>query len=113
HPQQILRYLDLGAGGVQVPHVKSRDDAARAVDASKYRPQGSRGIGSGRAADYGLGAISGADFMAFSNEQTWVSAMIEDVEGVRNLDQILSVEGLDIIAIGPSDLASSLGHTGQ
>src|SRR3954471_22775999 len=84
NPQQILRYLDLGAGGVQVPHVKTRDDAARAVEASKYRPQGSRGIGGGRAADYGLGARSGSEYMQFANEQTWVSAMIEDVEGVRN-----------------------------
>jgi 4-hydroxy-2-oxoheptanedioate aldolase len=111
--QQILRYLDLGAGGVQVPHVTNRDDAARAVDAAKYRPQGSRGMGGGRAADYGLGALSGSAYTQFANEQTWVSAMIEDVEGVKNLDQILSVDGLDIIAIGPSDLSSSLGYTGQ
>ena len=113
NPQQILRYLDLGAHGVQVPHVTTRDDALRAVDASKYAPQGSRGMGGGRAADYGLGALTGEDFLAFANQHTWVSAMIEDREGIRNLDQILSVEGLDIIAIGPNDLAASLGFAGQ
>jgi 4-hydroxy-2-oxoheptanedioate aldolase len=113
NPQQILRYLDLGAHGVQVPHLTSRDDAQRAVDASKYRPLGSRGMGGGRAADYGLGPRSGEEYLAFANQHTWVSGMIEDVEGIRNLDQILTVDGLDIIAIGPNDLAASLGFPGQ
>ena len=112
-PQQILRYLDLGAHGVQVPHVTTKDDALRAVDATKYAPQGSRGMGGGRAADYGLGRYTGEAYLKFANEQTWVSAMIEDQEGIRNLDQILTVEGLDIIAIGPNDLAASLGHPGN
>ncbi len=110
---QILRYLDLGAHGVQVPHVTSRDDALRAVDATKYAPKGSRGMGGGRAADYGLGAVRGEAYLQFANEQTWVSTMIEDREGIKNLDQILTVEGLDIIAIGPNDLAASLGYPGQ
>jgi 4-hydroxy-2-oxoheptanedioate aldolase len=113
NPQQILRYLDLGAHGVQVPHVTTKDDALRAVDATKYAPQGSRGMGGGRAADYGLGRYTGEAYLRFANEQTWVSAMIEDLEGIRNLDQILTVEGLDIIAIGPNDLAASLGHPGH
>ena len=113
NPQQILRYLDLGAHGVQVPHVTTKDDALRAVDATKYAPQGSRGMGGGRAADYGLGRYTGEAYLTFANEQTWVSAMIEDLEGIRNLDQILTVEGLDIIAIGPNDLAASLGHPGH
>ena len=113
NPQQILRYLDLGAHGVQVPHITTKDDAARAVDAVKYTPKGSRGMGGGRAADYGLGKYTGQAYLEFANEQTWVSAMIEDLEGIKNLDQILTVEGLDIIAIGPNDLAASLGFPGQ
>jgi 4-hydroxy-2-oxoheptanedioate aldolase len=111
--QQILRYLDLGAHGVQIPHVTTRDDALRAVDAVKYAPMGSRGMGGGRAADYGLGKYTGEAYLKFANEQTWVSAMIEDQEGIDNLDQILTVEGLDIIAIGPNDLAAALGHPGN
>src|SRR3954462_3899722 len=110
---QILRYLDLGAHGVQVPHMTTKDDAQRVVDATKYAPQGSRGMGGGRASDYGLGPFSGEDYLAFANQQTWVSGMIEDLEGIRNLDQILTVEGLDLSAIGPNDLAGSLGHPGQ
>jgi 4-hydroxy-2-oxoheptanedioate aldolase len=113
HAGQILRYLDLGAHGVQVPHLTTKDDALRAVDASKYQPQGSRGMGGGRSGDYGLGPRSGEALLAFANEHTWVSGMIEDEEGIKNLDQILTVEGLDIIAIGPNDLASSLGHPGN
>src|SRR5215467_12300021 len=80
NPQQILRYLDLGAHGVQVPHLTSKDDALRAVDASKYAPRGSRGMGGGRAADYGLGRITGEDYLEYANQQTWVSGMIEDLE---------------------------------
>jgi 4-hydroxy-2-oxoheptanedioate aldolase len=113
NPQQILRYLDLGAHGVQVPHLTSKDDALRVVDATKYAPKGSRGMGGGRAAEYGLGAITGEDFLEYANQQTWVSGMIEDLEGIKNLDQILTVDGLDIIAIGPNDLAGSLGYPGQ
>jgi 4-hydroxy-2-oxoheptanedioate aldolase len=113
NPQQILRYLDLGAHGVQVPHATSRDDVLRAVDATKYAPQGSRGMGGGRAANYGLGPLTGQKYLEFANQQTWVSAMIEDMEGIRNLDQMLTVDGLDIIAIGPNDLSASLGHPGQ
>jgi 4-hydroxy-2-oxoheptanedioate aldolase len=111
--QQILRYLDLGAHGVQIPHVTTKEDALRAVDATKYAPTGSRGMGGGRAADYGLGKYTGEAYLKFANEQTWVSAMIEDEEGIKNLDQILTVEGLDIIAIGPNDLAAALGHPGN
>jgi 2-keto-3-deoxy-L-rhamnonate aldolase RhmA len=85
--------------------VTTKDDALRAVDATKYAPQGSRGMGGGRAADYGLGRYTGEAYLKFANEQTWVSAMIEDLEGIRNLDRILTVEGLDIIAIGPNDLS--------
>src|SRR4029078_12688326 len=99
-----------GAHGVQIPHVTTKDDALRAVDATKYAPMGSRGMGGGRAADYGLGKYTGGAYLKFANEQTWVSAMIEDQEGINNLDQILTVEGLDIIAIGPNDLATAPGH---
>jgi len=111
-PHVILRYLDAGATGIQVPHVKSKAEAIAAVQAVKYPPVGKRGMAGARWAEYGFGKPLG-DYVKFANENTMVSLMIEDAEAVENLDDILSVEGIDICAIGPSDLAASLGFVAQ
>ncbi len=111
-PHVILRYLDTGALGVQVPHVTSRAEAEAVVAAVKYAPLGQRGIAGGRWADYGLTGGLG-EAIKFANEQTLISLMIEDVAGVRNLDEIVSVEGVDILAVGPADLSASLGYPGN
>jgi len=104
----ILRYLDCGANGIQVPHVKTKADAVAAVEAVKYSPAGKRGVAGGRWSDYGFDTPL-AESMKYANEQTLVSAMIEDIEAVENLDDIISVDGIDILAIGPADLSASMG----
>lgn len=111
-PQVILRHLDVGAQGVQVPHVNTKADALAVVEAVKYAPQGKRGMAGSRWADYGLG-MPLKDYVAFANEQTMIVAMIEDVEAVHNLGEILSVDGIDVLAIGPADLSASMGFPGQ
>jgi 4-hydroxy-2-oxoheptanedioate aldolase len=110
-PHVILNYLDVGAMGVQVPHVCTKEDAVAAVQAAKYYPLGQRSIG-GRWNDYGLG-MRLPDYIHFANEQTWLSVMIEDVKALPNLADIMAVEGVDIIHIGPADLASSMGLPAQ
>ncbi len=107
-PQVILRYLDCGANGIQVPHVKTKADAIAAVQAVKYHPTGKRGLAGGRWADYGFAAPL-AESVKYANEQTLVSAMIEDVEAVENLEDIASIDGIDILSIGPADLSASMG----
>ena len=111
-PEEILRFLDTGAQGVLVPQVTTREDAERAVRAARYHPLGQRGLAGTRAADYGLGGSLGP-YAQEANETILVQALIEDVRAIDNLPAILAVEGLDIIAIGPSDLSQSLGHPGE
>ncbi len=111
-PHEILRFLDTGAQGIVVPQVTTRADAERAVRAARYHPLGSRGLAGVRAAEYGLGGAMG-DYAQEANATILVNALIEDIRAVDNLPDILAVEGLDTISIGPSDLSQSMGHPGE
>ena len=103
-PATLMRALDAGAYGVVVPLINDREDAERAVRACRYPPEGGRSAGPIRAGIYG-----GADYVAQANQEIAVICMIETAEALTNLDDILTVEGLDAIYIGPSDLAYALG----
>jgi len=103
----ITRTLDAGATGIAVPHVTTKEEAIRAARAVKYPPEGNRGMSSGRQS-YG---VSG--FHQKANDESIVIAFIEDVEAVENLDEILTVDGIDVFLVGAGDLSASLGYTGQ
>lgn len=108
-PSIITRTLDRGAGGIQVPHVNTRADAEAAVRHAKFAPLGVRGFSGGRSA-------YGEDMSLFSsraNDETMVIAMIEDVEAIRNLDEILTVEDIDVFFVAPGDLSQSMGYPGR
>lgn len=112
-PEEILRVMDRGVMGVQAPHVNTADDARRAVEAVKYHPLGSRGLGAGiRSAGYGFG-LSMAEYVQQANQETLVCVQLEEAEALRNLDRILLVDGVDVFFLGPSDLAQSLGFPGR
>lgn len=111
-PQNILRHLDTGAQGLQMPMVNGPDDAQRAVSAALYPPQGRRGLAGVRAAGFGL-RESVADYAASANEQMLVIVQIETVEALGNLGSILDVPGIDIVFFGATDLSSSMGIPGQ
>jgi 2-dehydro-3-deoxyglucarate aldolase/4-hydroxy-2-oxoheptanedioate aldolase len=107
----IKRILDTGVTGVLVPYVNTREEAEAAVAACKYPPQGVRGVaGSPRAAGYTGNTMP---YLGTANEETIVMIAVETIEAVENLDEILEVDGLDGIFIGPVDLASSMGHLGD
>ncbi|MGD9998464.1 MAG: HpcH/HpaI aldolase/citrate lyase family protein [Acidimicrobiia bacterium] len=109
----ILSYLEAGALGLIVPHINTADDAREAVAATQYGPAGHRGACStSRIANYGVTQTPNEYFAAANNEIT-VIALIEEKEGLDNLDQILAVEGLFGVSIGPGDLAMSMGLPGQ
>jgi len=111
-PSLVLRALDIGAGGVEVPHISTKDDAVEAVQAAKFFSQGKRGVCRFvRAAGYS--SIEQNKYFEFSNEETMVIVHIEGVEGIKNLKEILTVQDLDVIFLGPYDLSQSLGLTGQ
>ncbi|MFC1952064.1 HpcH/HpaI aldolase/citrate lyase family protein [Chloroflexota bacterium] len=108
NPKTILRILEMGAQGIQVPHIGGKDDALAAVRAVRYAPLGDRGMAGGtRAARYG--AVPLEEHVATSNSQIVLAVMVEDKKAVDELEEIASIEGLDLIAIGPNDLKQALG----
>ena len=110
--ENILRALDLGAHGVEVPQVNSKESAQAVVSASKYFPEGTRGVCRyTRAAEYTH--VEKSKHFKLSNERTMVLVHIEGLEGINNLDEILDVKGLDVIFLGPYDLSQSFGVPGD
>ena len=110
-PTLAQRALDIGAAGVQVPQIQSKVDAERAVEGAKYSPLGVRGLSYFlRAADYGARQ---EDFTEQANYETMVIIHIEGKEGVDAIDEVLTVEGIDVIFLGPYDLSQSVGVPGQ
>lgn len=108
----ILRALDIGARGIEIPQVNSKLDAVHAVKSVKYSPQGERGVCRYvRAANYS--SMDKFKYFKYANEETMIIAHVEGVEGINNLDEILSVFGIDVIFIGPYDLSQSLGIPGE
>lgn len=107
---QIKRVMDAGAHGVIVPMVNTPEEARAAVRAVRYPPQGTRGVGLGRAQGYGARF---GEYAARINETAVVIAQIEHVDAVRNLEPILATEGIDGSLIGPYDLSGSLGKPGR
>jgi 4-hydroxy-2-oxoheptanedioate aldolase len=96
--------------GIYVPHVQTAEDAKAVVQAVKYAPMGNRSAGSSeRPANYGL-TQPPEDYYAAANEETMVVLLVEDTIGVSNLDEIVQVPGIDVVAIGPGDLSLSLGR---
>ncbi len=100
--------LDAGAWGVVVPMVNTPEQAVQAVSWCKYPPEGTRSIG-GVFAPLGYCTLNRAEYAASINHEVMVIAQIESVEALANLDTILSVPGLDVAFVGPSDLHASLG----
>ncbi|MDD4599948.1 2-keto-3-deoxy-L-rhamnonate aldolase [bioreactor metagenome] len=108
----ITKVLDAGAGGVLIPHVITADQAKSAVKAAKYGPQGERGLaGIVRAARYGFTPLK--EYTMAQNKDSLVIVQIEDVPALENIDEILAVEGVDGIFVGPADLSQSMGIPGQ
>ncbi len=111
-PSMILQALDLGGLGVHVPRVNNREETQRAVQAARYYPLGQRGLHAAvRAARYGF--TPPAEYLRWANEEPLVIIAIESVEGIKNLPEILTVSGIDVIFIGPADLSHSLGVPAQ
>ena len=109
---QICYALDIGAKGIIIPMVNSREEAITAVRGCKYRPEGIRSA-SGRARD-DWGVFKSGEFREYAstvNKGVLVLPMIETIEALNNIDEILSVPGVDVALIGPLDLSVSLGIT--
>lgn len=109
-PNQIKRVMDAGAHGIVVPMINSPEEAAKAVAATRYAPNGSRGVGLARAQGYG---VNFQDYLAWQHDGPVVIVQIEHVDAIGRLDEILTVPGVDGFIIGPYDLSCSMGMPGQ
>ena len=107
---EIQRALDVGAAGVEIPQIETREDAEAAVEHARFSPLGSRGLSPyTRAAGYD----GGPDYTDRQNEEVTVIVHIEGERGVENLDEIMGVEGIDVLFLGPYDMSQSIGIPGQ
>lgn len=104
------KVLDLGATGIIVPSVNSREEAEKAVSIANFPPRGIRGASLCRATDYGRNF---GDYFAAHNESVAVIVMLEHIDAVARVDEILSVPGITGSFIGPYDLSASMGLAGQ
>jgi len=111
HAQEwIASVLDAGAAGVLVPRIATAEQARRAVAATRYPPLGERGVGPGRASCYGYRI---PDYLDTANLNILLAVQVETAEGLANIDEIVRVEGVDMIFIGPGDLSVSLSAGGR
>lgn len=107
----VKRILDAGAYGILFPYINTKAEAEQAVRACRYPPAGIRGVaGSPRAAGYGQNPMA---YLTRANDEILILTAVETPEAIQNLEQILTLEGIDAIFIGPMDLATSLGHLGN
>lgn len=110
----VSRVLDLGADAVMVPMISSREEAEKLVDWARYTPLGKRGLSTvGGHTGMVKSPLEASEFMEEQNRSTLVIAQIETASGVENINEIASVPGLDVLLIGPNDLAVSLGVPGN
>jgi 2-keto-3-deoxy-L-rhamnonate aldolase RhmA len=109
----ILRAFDRGLMGILCPHVDNAEQAARIAKAARFGPEGERSFGTSRGRDYGMHNMTPSDYMAAFNREVTVAIQIETRNAVETIEEILDVEGIDMITFGPQDLAQSMGHPGH
>ncbi len=108
----ILKYMEMGAAGLLLPNTETVEEAQALVEHSKYAPLGSRGVSLTRAHTL-YEPVKAVEHMKRVNEETILMVQIESPVGIRNINDILSIEGIDCAFVGPNDLSQSLGIMGQ
>ena len=106
----IKKSLDAGASTIMVPQVNNAEEAREAVRYCKYAPEGTRGVSPGWTFYAG---VSWNDYLPQANRETCVVVQIESVEGMKNVEEIAAVDGVDVVFAGPMDLSAAMGVIGQ
>lgn len=106
----IKRVLDAGADGIIIPMVNNKEEAIKAINSVKYPPVGKRGVGLARAQDYGFGFDNYKNNIAGNIK---LIVQVEHIDAISNLQEILSLDGIDGSFIGPYDLSGSMGKPGK
>ena len=109
NPNYIKRVMDVGSHGVIVPNITCASDVISVINAVKYPPQGTRGVGLYRAQGYGKNFDR---YLKWLEDESIVVLQIEHIKAVENIDEIFSVPGVDAFIIGPYDLSASIGKPG-
>ena len=109
----VTHLVDRGIWGIIGPHIETRADAQQLVRACRFGPIGRRSFGGGRGTKYQTNMADMPSFLAACNANMLVGAMIESTRAIDNLDEILSVEGIDYFMFGPADFAQDMGFAGQ
>jgi 2-dehydro-3-deoxyglucarate aldolase/4-hydroxy-2-oxoheptanedioate aldolase len=109
----ILRSMEMGAMGILLPQTETVEQAKTLVECAKYAPLGSRGVSLLRSHTRFEKIANAREYMDNANDTTILMAQIESAKGVKNLEGILDVEGIDAAFVGPNDLTQSLGIMGQ
>lgn len=109
----ILQFLDRGIQGIIGPHIATKADAEQLVRACNFGPDGERSFGGNRGCDYDYQLDDKVAYYRQCNENMLVSALLEDAGVVDNLDEILTVPGIDYFGVGPNDFAQGLGYPGE
>lgn len=107
----LKQVLDLGAQSVLVPMVESAEQAREIARAVKYPPHGTRGVGYTTTRASGFGAIT--DYGTTADDQICLLVQVENLKGLEALDDILAVDGIDGVFVGPADLSADMGYMGQ
>ncbi len=106
----IKQALDIGAAGIIVPQINNAEEAQAAVHAAKYPTRGHRGVGLARAHEYG---ISFSDYLNNADDDTCVVIQAETKGAIEHIEDIVAIQEVDAILIGPYDLSANLGYTGE
>lgn len=107
----IKQYLDIGAQTLLVPMIETGRQAEETVRSARYAPDGARGVGAALARASAYNTV--ADYLATAADEICLLLQVESRAGLKNLDDILAVDGVDGVFIGPADLAADMGHRGQ
>ena len=107
----VKRVLDSGAEGIILPRSYTAQEVAEFVSACRYPPMGTRGFGPRRPMRYGR--LSQQEYLAQANRDVFVTVQVETVELLSELDDVLKIEGLDSLVLGPQDLSGSMGRLGE
>ena len=109
----VLKYMEMGAAGLLLPNTETAEQARLLVEYSKYSPMGNRGVSLLRPHTGFEEVKSAVEYMKNLNEETLLMTQIESPKGLKNLADILEVDGIDAAFIGPNDLSQSMGIMGQ
>lgn len=108
----LSRPLDLGACGLIIPHIQSREQVQKVIEYTKFKPMGNRGLAPVRAhSDFAK--VDVPQFLKEANQNTMIIIMVEDDEAIEQIDELISVDGVDVAFMGTMDLSYNLGLPGQ